>query len=312
MRIILLFSILAVSAGCTNLALKRATLSHADSTMDLRYREVIENLAMTASELDPLPAYSSIFAGTTDINDIGRATSTSLWARTAMKPFRFNTFFSQQTADFFGSRAFKSNWTLDPTVVPEKLRAMRAAYRWVTFGEENVGPDIACLNAYEPPRYKDTGDKYVLERLGSENGYYFNVADRLRGLPTGWFHFANRRLQVPKGASCWPCGGGKFIWVGPEEMSALSQFTLIIQEIARVDLDSVYHPKTRTRMIKKDFEYTELGRSRIGRATIYLDENGVLTSAADTAAIPRKMRTDNVGSNSDLKSIINASAKSPQ
>ena len=104
MRIFLLFVIMAVGPGCTSTALKRATLFQAQSSMDLRYKEVVENLAMVASNPDILPSYSTIFAGTADINDTGKATSTSVWSRIAMKPFRFASFFSTQTADFLGSR----------------------------------------------------------------------------------------------------------------------------------------------------------------------------------------------------------------
>jgi len=149
MRIFLLFVIMAVGPGCTSTALKRATLFQAQSSMDLRYKEVVENLAMVASNPDILPAYSTIFAGTADINDTGKATSTSVWSRIAMKPFRFASFFSTQTADFLGSRAIKSNWTLDPVIVPEKLRAIRAASRWVILGPQNAGPDIVYLKTYE-------------------------------------------------------------------------------------------------------------------------------------------------------------------
>jgi hypothetical protein len=95
-------------------------------------------------------------------------------------------------------------------------------------------------------------------------------------------------------------------------MEGLSEFLLILQKIARADFASAYYPKTRTRTIQQNFAFTERPSGDIywATATIYLDENGFLTSAANTPAIPVKARVDNVGTNADLRSVINASAKS--
>jgi hypothetical protein len=311
--------ITVVSPGCTAVALKRATLSHAASSTDLRYKQAIENLAMSAADPDILPAYSSIYAGTTDVNDNVRATSASVWARTAQKPFRFSSFFSTQTADFVGSRAVKSNWTLDPTVVPEKLRAMRAACRWVTIGPENVGPDMKYLMAYRPAKFEEPAPSppeeaasynLRLKEYPFESGYYFDVADQLAGLPPGWLHCENRQRDVPRDACFWAGCHGKFVWVGPEGMASLSQFVLILQKIARVDFSSAYYPRTRTRKVKQNFQFVEGGKTYFASATFYLDENGLLTSGDGVPAIPMKTRIDNVGLNSDLRSVINAAAKS--
>jgi hypothetical protein len=318
---VFLLLIAAASPGCTSLALKRATLSHASSSTDLRYKEVIENLAMSVAYPDILPAYSSIYAGTTDINDIGRATSVSLWARTAVQhPLLYHTFFSTQTADFMGSRSIKSNWTLDPTVVPEKLRAMRAAYRWVTLGPENVGPDVTLLMAYRPAKYQQattesplpfSAPPYALKlkEMALENGYYFDVAERLDALPRGWLHCERRWQDVPRNACYWACCGDKFVWVGPDDMAAFSQFVLILQFIARVEFGSAYQPKPHTRKIKQNFDFIEGGKKYFASATFYLDENGMLTPGDGQPAIPVKRRNDNVGQNSDLRSVINAAAK---
>jgi hypothetical protein len=285
--------------------LERATLAHAESSTDLRYKEAIENLAMIASNPGLLPAYSSIHAGTTDVTDTVRGSSASTWARAAMKPFRYATYFATQNADFTGSRAVKSNWTLDPVIVPEKLRAMRAACRWVAFGPENVGPDIRFLKRYQPPQF------YMEEVPGCENGYYFDVEDRLLALPRGWLHCVDRRLDVPRDA-CYSAGcGGKFVWVGPEGMAALSEFVLILQQIARADLGSAYFPPTVTRTIQTPFPIAGVLGGETATATLYLDQEGWLTPGPNAPAIPIKARRDNVGLSSELRSVINASAKGP-
>ena len=311
-----------LSAGCTSLALKNATLAHVGSSTDLRYRETVENLAMTAANPSFLPSYSSIFAGTTDVNDIVRGSSATVWLRTALKPIGYATGFSTETADFFGSRAVKSNWTLDPTIVPEKLRAMRAASRWAVNGPDEVGPDIRYLKTYEPAQHEEVtvaGKEGELARPtlvevkpGDEPGSYFDVADRLAGLPRGWLHVEERRCDVPRGACYWAGCGDKYVWVGEGGMAGLSEFLLILQQIARADYDSTYFPKTQTRTVQKDFVFSELGKNYVATATLYLDENGRVTPSAGLPAIPVKSRIDNVGTNADLKSVINASAKSSQ
>jgi hypothetical protein len=302
MRIIVLLSILAVSPGCTNLALKRATLAHAESSTDLRYKEVMDNLALVASNPDFIPSYTSIYYGTTDVNDIGKATSTNLWARTAVKPFRYNTFFSQDTADFMGSRAVKMNWSLDPTIVPEKLRAIRAACRWVTFGPDSAGADVRYLMG------GDAADP-------CHASYYFDVIHRLETLPLGWLHVSDHRLDVPLNASYWASCGGKFVWVSDSDMGFLSEFTLILQQIARADLEQVSFPKPQTRKIQKVFPIDRPaptgGVTRYqAEATFYVDEAGLLTPGDNAPALPRKKRFDNYGQISELRSVINASSKS--
>jgi hypothetical protein len=426
MRILLIFIALLVSPGCTSVALKRATVAHAESSTDLRYREVMENLAMIAANPAALPAYSSIYAGTTDVNDIVKATSTSVWSRMALQhPLRYVSFFSTETADFMGSRAVKSNWTLDPTVVPEKLRAMRAACNLVLLGPEHVGPDGQYLQKYQPAEYEEDGhginfqllnnvdksklpndpstiivyvpvtikpDKTVKKGLTSirivgdnketiidgaadilgiktadlmrrsqayqyynaserysfiqsiiialgkkkpvefqkklaeflgkwhselvlrkENfpdGNYFEVEEELLALGSGWLHQESCWKDVPWDA-CYKAGcGDKFVWVGDDGMASLSQFLLILQRIARMDFGTTFYPKPVTRTVQKNFDFTMFGQNYHALATFNLDQDGFLTPGAGQPAVPFKVRTDNVGANADLKSVINAAAKS--
>ena len=82
-----------------------------------------------------------------------------------------------------------SNWTLDPVVAPEKLRAMRAATRWVVLGPEHVGPDGRLLKGYNSPYYQVTPGYYAMAPAPSpalppeKPDFYFDVEDRLCALP---------------------------------------------------------------------------------------------------------------------------------
>jgi hypothetical protein len=295
-------------SGCTNFVLKQSTITHGESSMDLRYREVIENLAMIYANPYAIPSYVSIYSGTVDVNDSLKFTSATAWARTATKPAGYMTAFASQSMDVLGSRAVKDNWAMDPTIVPEKLRAMRAACRWVLFGPNCVGPDVMLLKSYEPPDWRNPANPG-----GDRPGYYFGVMDKLASLPRDWLHLANRHGDVPKRA-CYSAGcGDKYVWVGPDGMEGLSDFLLIMQGLARVDFGSLYYPRPYTRMIAYDTIPPATAPQSVPRLTVtaYVDADGQLTPNDGVPAIPPKTRLDNVGKYSDLISIINASAKSP-
>jgi hypothetical protein len=301
-------------SGCTSWALERTTISQAESAMDLRYRQVIENLALVNANPTALPAYSTIFSGTADVNDNVKLTSVTSWARTAVKPFGFMTAFSTESVDVLGSRAIKNTWALDPTIVPEKLRAMRAICCWVTHGEQAVEEaDKALLESYQAPDY----EKGI---PGSPKGYYFGVIERVRALPDGWLNCVDHRRHIPRRACYWAGCHGKYVWVGAEGMEGFSEFTLIMQGIARVQFATLFYPPPRTRTIARSIPFNlppEPGAPASGSpqdsatVTVYLDEDGLLTPGEGQPAIPPKVRYDNVGQYSQLTSIVNASSKSP-
>jgi hypothetical protein len=119
------------------------------SSTDLRYREVLENLAMIADNPAILPSFSSIYAGTTDISDTLQASSQTIWLRMLTKPFGSATLFSTESLDVPATRAVKQNWTLDPVIVPEKLAAMRCACWWALFGPEHLCGNCLGLQKYQ-------------------------------------------------------------------------------------------------------------------------------------------------------------------
>jgi hypothetical protein len=333
---------LLILSGCTTWALRQTTLSQAESSTDLRYREIIDNLAMIYANPDALPAYASIYTGAADINDNLKFTTQAIWTRTNPAA-GYMTAFAAASADVLGSRAEKGTWTLDPTIVPEKLRAMRAACRWALFGPEAVGPDVRLLKRYEPPQFKGLGHSkstapdVLLKPFetpqfgiaepsspkvyvpGDPPGIYFDVVDRLGAIRPGWLHCEGCRSAIPRTACYWQGCHGKYVWVGPDGMEGLSQFMLVIQGIARVHYDTLHYPRPRTREVVKNIvidavnpnEPAGPGERLHATVTVYLDDDGNVTPGDGKPAIPPKVRNDNVGQNSDLKSIISATAKSP-
>jgi hypothetical protein len=296
MRKLLLLDVMAVAVllaltGCTTLSLKRHVISQSESASDLRYREVMENLAMIYQNPATLPAYCSIYYGTTDITDTVPVSSTTTWTRTLTGVGAPFTRFSGQSLDFNTSRTIKKNWALDPTVVPEKLYAMRCACWWALFGVGNQFGDCLTLEQYNekfPP------------------GAYFAVADRLRSLPPGWLR-AGCRGDVPRCVAYKAECRGKFVWVEPVGMEGLSQFTIVMQEIARDNSDSVMYPKPQTKSV--ELKFPQCGPNGEEKMTVYVDPNGFVTPGDGLGVLPRKIRNDNVAAGNDLKSSLSAATK---
>jgi len=303
------FAILVVAAallclGCTNMALERATLAQASSVADLRYSEVLENLAMVADDPAVLPAYSSIFAGTAEISDTAAANSTTL---TLVRASRGAVTFGMETIDVPLSRNIKENWTLDPVVVPEKLRALRCACRWIlTRSGDSASDSDVHLAKYKPPH--GCGNR------GEDSGFYFDVMDRLNLIPPDWLH-VGRRQEVPHDACYHAHCHDTYVWVTPDGIDGLTKFALVVQAIARVQIDTVYFPQPVINTVKVVKQWTPESEVKPGNrtitstATLYVDQEGWLVPNATTAAIPLKVRNDNIGTNAGLRSLISTSSK---
>jgi hypothetical protein len=183
----LLLLFLASCTGCTTLALERHTLSQGASPTEIRYQEVMDNLALVARDPFALPAYSSIFAGTAQITDTSQILSSTIIGPAA----------AAQLVNPQFTRAILGNWTLDPINTPEKLEAMRCVCRWVLFG-----PDFACQDCAglleDPPDLVAQG-----REITHDSGRHFGVADRMRKLPVGWLH-RGKRCDVPASGQRYP------------------------------------------------------------------------------------------------------------
>ncbi len=301
MRYCFLFLATALSCtGCTTLALERQALSQAASPTDIRYQEVMDNLAMIAADPFALPTYTSIFAGTAQVTDTAQfASSTTLGGpkvgAEALTPQM--------------SRLVTQNWSLDPINAPEKLEAIRCACRWVVFGPEFACKD--CIGLLDSP--------YQFPCPGR----HFGVKDRMCQLPTGWLHTDCRSLP-PKGASYKARSGDVWVWVMPEDMKALADFNLILQDIARVDINS---PTIQyIRPVPSDFLFPTLDRKADSNCPLTCNFRGCacprdpavpVSVVAEVSVDPclwlmpdipyYKWRTENYGTDPNLRTLINAS-----
>src|SRR5438874_4527220 len=168
MRIWVVAMVSAVlGTGCMSEALARRTFHQSATEMDLRYREVLGNLAMIAHEPSSLPVYSPIYSGTTTVQD-NRQISNTTTLQYVLPPSTLVGFMSDVMTPQL-QRQVADTWSLNPIAVPEKLEAMRCACQWVLFGR-----DFACHDC--------AGLLLTPEEVPPDSNRHFAVADKLAQL----------------------------------------------------------------------------------------------------------------------------------
>jgi hypothetical protein len=207
--------LLAVAnTGCTSMALERHALSQSQSAADFRYRAAMHALAMVAAEPETLPSYALLSNGIASVTDTGIANPATTWVGSAVK-------FGFHALAFTGSRAPQAQWTVDPVADYTQLEAMRYACRWALAGQPAIGPD---------------GARYLADpELDTSPGPHFGVADRLARLSAGWLR-SGRACDVPSDACYKDHCGDTWVWITPDGMEGLSGFTLVLQDIATLNV----------------------------------------------------------------------------
>jgi hypothetical protein len=201
-------AILASSTGCTSLSLERHTVNQVATITDTRFREVLNNLAATAANPGVLPSYAPIGDGVATVGD-----TFTFDAKTALQRATFKGF-NSETIGLMGAFNPQPQWTIDPVATSEQLEALQAAMKWVVCG----------------PAPADSGAKARLDK--------FQVTKTLQALPHGWLCFGGRK-DVPHHAIYSGHCKDVWVWVTPAGMEGLSRFTLVVQDIATVDVTSL-------------------------------------------------------------------------
>jgi hypothetical protein len=207
---------LAVSAGagCTMTSLERHTVAQTDAVMDVRYREAMDNLALVAANWSALPSYATIYSGSATVQDQGQIMLNSTVPYYSVGSDVVNPSFQRQITQL---------WTLDPLLDPERMEAIRAACQWAIGGPDWV--------------YKDSLSLLIRrEQAPAGPDRHFGVAEDLARLPAGWLKVGRHR-EIPSCAVYKAHRGNTWVWVTPEGMKGLADFTLILQHIARVPIN---------------------------------------------------------------------------
>jgi hypothetical protein len=104
------------SAGCAHTQLRMNTVGQSTTLTTLYERQVLNNLAMFASNPDALPFFAIPGSGATAVTDGGTISAAPLN-------------FASTLIGLGGSRNMQNTWALAPVTDPDKLMRMRCAYR---------------------------------------------------------------------------------------------------------------------------------------------------------------------------------------
>ena len=208
-------------AGCTTVNLEHLTVNQSMTQTDLRYHQVMDNLARVAANPATLPSIGVVSEGTALISDTAGLDTLTLWNR-ALNGF------AASTVTPSGKTNPDVQWTLEPAGDHEVVEALRCAFVWAINGQPSSPECMEILRDYYP---------------GETKGYHFGVADKLHKLPAGWLH-VGRLAEVPKGAIYKAHCHDTWVWVCPDDISGLSQFTLIVMDICTRDFTVLPSPAT--------------------------------------------------------------------
>lgn len=250
---------LALFAGCTSDRLRQRTVNQGGTLPELQYQQVLDNLALFSVNPAALPWHINLREGTTQITD-----SASVGAAVDIGPP------TETLPQIFGTRTAVSQWGGTPVIDTLELRLLRIAYRRAHGSPEMPGPELLDELAHElksqvpvnsdlrdeselfyeheaqSPRDKarledkivTANDDSFLWEAGPKSPLVRDVSrqvaviqrelGRIRG---GWFHVGGKR-DVPRNA----CYVGRYrdswVWVSPEGLEALTEFTLAVMKLS--------------------------------------------------------------------------------
>jgi hypothetical protein len=198
------------ASGCTTAFLEQYCLNQIASVSDLRYREVLKNLAILAANPSILPSFAVIADGQAQIIDQGNFDAKSVWGHA------FKGFISE-TLTGTASRTPQPMWTLEPVADESLIKAQWCALLWGLYGP--------------PPPESDWAD--VLREYQWDR--------ELAKLPPGWLHVGCCK-DVPKNACYQAHCHNTYVWVTPDGMAGLSTLTLVLLDIATINLAALLEP----------------------------------------------------------------------
>jgi hypothetical protein len=207
--------------GCTATSLKNYTLNQALSVSDMRYRQVMHDLAVVANNPGVLPAFALTGSGTATVARTASIDTTTIWDQ-AVRGFSREMLLGSATHNP------QLMWTLTPVVAEPQLEALHYACLWAI-----LGPPPEGSRAMELLREWRDDDLYrkpqATDRLLPP--YHFGVACQLAALPRGWARIAKARC-APRDASYSATVGDVTVWVDRRDLPALSEFVLVVLDIS--------------------------------------------------------------------------------
>ena len=204
-------------SGCTHVQLTTSTSRAASTVMEIQYQMVMDNLARMERYPGALPSQIRIKQGTVQVSDD--------WGLYQLEAS------GSVTGTFAGPRAERTvseQWgadaICDPVAVKQLQDLYRAAMRLQPVKDQGFH-DVERMRA----RLRKTS------KSGSHNATPAAMAeiDLQRDVPKGWFH-VGAEGKVPENAAYVGHSATTWVWVTPDEIPNLSQFTLLILFITKL------------------------------------------------------------------------------
>jgi hypothetical protein len=216
---------LALSSGCVATSLGDHTVNQAMSITDLRYQEVVDNLAIVAHNDGTLPSFAVASGGVANVTNTFSADATTIFSNVVNG-------FAEEVLNAFGTHNPELNWTVDPVVAEPLLEGLRDACVWAI--HECPPTDFRATELLREPRREDVYGCLHQADANADVVPHLGVASELASLPPHWLHIGSR-WQVPRSACYKSHCGNTYVWVTQDGLAGLSAFTLIVLDIATID-----------------------------------------------------------------------------
>jgi hypothetical protein len=226
-------------SGCTSIQLEQYTVNQAMSVSDMRARQVLNALAVVANSHGTLPSFALTAGGTANVTNTISIDTATLWDAAVYG-------FSKETLTGVGQHNPELQWTLDPVSDAPKTEALHYACLWVLIGPPELGG-----RPMELLRETTVDDVNGCNPSGKSPVFHFGVASRLKELPDGWLRQSPKH-SVSKHVSHQATCGNTTVWVAPEDLTYLTDFALILLDIATADPASlaVRRPKVAVEILE--------------------------------------------------------------
>jgi hypothetical protein len=233
MRTTSLLAVLSlISCGCVSTSLEHYALNQALTVSDMRYKQVMHDLAVVADNRGSLPSFALTAGGLANVTHTVSIDTATLWDA-AVKGF------SKETLAAFGQHNPELQWTLDPIVSEPQLEALGYACMWALDGPPP--PGSRAMEALRELTIEDIYGCPDCDVVKLPPGYRFGVVKQLCSIPHGWVHIGSKGC-IPKDAVYHASHGKTSVWVTREGLPHLSDFTLVVLDIATVDPKSLVIP----------------------------------------------------------------------
>jgi hypothetical protein len=219
-------ALVLASCGCVTAPLEHYTVNQSLSVSDMRYQEVMNALAMVAHNPGTLPSYSLTAAGVSNVTHSVSLSSATAWTRVPPN-------FGSEIFGIMGSHTPDLSLGIDPVAEPMLLAGAWYACRWAIRGPPPKPEYDREYNLLRMPVPTDIVGCQPADPTGSQQKFHLGVIDDQHPIPTGWLCFGD---HCPPHGTCYQAHcGDTYVWVMPEGLHDLSEFTLVLLDIATID-----------------------------------------------------------------------------